>query len=342
MAWANIIAEIILTALLVLVLGGGSILLAVWLGRALKVKADREHTLKLKNRGNCRSQYQLSIKDTRPELTFTVLSNNVPLATVVEDVEKEEFEVTPEYVAESATAQPVVSKKTEKLKDAVKPGDALKTGQSVAAKSGILASLLGTLGSILPGKLGASLKAQAGTARNVQANTAKAVQAPQAVQRKADALGQASGKLGVKTPEKAGQSQSGNNIPQSNFEQGSPSALTQQQQHVGVVRQSIKQLQERYMYVQTAALDPGKSMQLTLRIGTNQKRYPSGSLNYTIQSQQVPLDTSLGSADPVEQNGVVHFEPIGEWRYWLPATSSSLVILGALFGIFYGLSLIWG
>lgn len=341
MAWANIIIGILLTALLVLVLGVGSILLAVWLGRKLKVEADREHTLKLTNKGNCRSQYQLSIKDTQPELAFTFLNNNIPLATVVEEYNEEEFEETPEYVVEAATAQLVASKSPDKTKGAVKPGDALKTGQSVAAKSGVFASLLGTLGSILPGKLGAGLKAQAGTARNVQANTAKAVQAPQAAQRKADALGQAGGKLGVKTPEKAGQPQSGKNNPQPNLAQ-SPSSALPPQQHPTAARPSMSQPYERSVYVQTATLGPGESLQLTLRIGTNQKRYPTGSFNYAIQSQQVPLDAGLGIADPVVQNGVVHFEFISTWRYWLPTISSSLVILGALLGIFYGLSLIWG
>ncbi len=66
------------------------------------------------------------------------------------------------------------SSKAKKLRKAgKKSGDAVKTGQAVAAKTGAAASLIGTLGSILPGKMGDGLKSQADAARDMQAKTAK-------------------------------------------------------------------------------------------------------------------------------------------------------------------------
>lgn len=328
MPWADILIDLFLTAALLLVVVGCGVLVSVLLRRVLQVKADREHALKLTNLGNCRSHFRLSIIQTHPELAFTFLSNRIPLAPIVEPVERPETEEVESNAAqvEPATAPPSAGKPALPQPPAIKPDGALKAGQSVAAKSGVAAGLLGTLGSLLPGKAGADLKAQAGAARQVQAGASKAVQAPQSVQRKAGALGQAGGRLGVQVRAPAGAS----------APQASPAYA------VKTPAPAAPAAGNNPLVVQTPALEPGESLLLTLRIGKTQKRYPSGSFHYTLESRPVPQDASLGSPDAVSRQGMVYFRPVGAWRYWLPGIASGLVLLSALLGILYGLVFIWG
>ncbi|WP_152966318.1 hypothetical protein [Ornatilinea apprima] len=328
MPWADILTDIFLTVALLLVVGGCGVLVSVLLRRVLQVKADREHALKLTNQGNCRSHYRLSIVQPHPELAFTFLSNHIPLAPIVEpvalpnaeEVERSSAQIDP-TPAPQAAGKPALPQPP-----AIKPDGALKAGQNVAAKSGVAAGLLGTLGSLLPGKAGAGLKAQAGAARQVQAGASKAVQAPQAMQRKASALGQAGGRLGVQVPAPAGTSAA----------QASPAYA------VKTSAPTAPAAGNKPLVVQTPALEPGESLLLTLRIGKTQKRYPSGSFHYTLESLPVPEDASLVSPDAVSRQGMVYFRPVGAWRYWLPGIASGLMLLGALLGILYGLVFIWG
>ncbi len=186
-----ILLKVLISAGATLVILGVGVLLVVLLVKTLRVKADREHSIALVNTGNCQSKYYLWAELTEPELTFSFLYNQIPLAPVEELVE--------EKIEGDLEAVQAKSSKAKKLRKAgKKSGDAVKTGQAVAAKTGAAASLIGTLGSILPGKMGDGLKSQADAARDMQAKTAKATQAPKAAQRKMDSLKQSSGKLGVK------------------------------------------------------------------------------------------------------------------------------------------------
>ena len=335
------VVKILLTIGLLLFGGLGGALITTWFSRKLRVNADKEHSLKLENKGNCRSQYYLSIKKAPTDLKFTFLIDNIPLAPVFKEAkrdllknEKKQIETTtsnpPTYIeAKKSTSNSKVT--------AVKPDSALKAGKDIGAKSGVLANLLGTLGSILPGSLGENLKKQAGSARNVQAKTAKATQAPQSAQRKMDSLKQSGRKLGVK------ESESEKNLrpmpkPRQKFEANNQNVFSTPAKNVAIKEKAPV---EKMGFVQTQDIGAGESLLLTLRIGTKKNRYPVGSFSYTLKSQPMPLNQKLGKASLLEKKGLVHFEPIALWRYWLPTFSGLLMTLLILIGISYGLRFIW-
>ena len=334
------VVKIALTLGLLLFGGWGSALIIIWLSRKLRVRADKEHTLKLVNQGNSSNQYHLSIKKAPPNLKFTFLFNNIPLALVFEEVEKETPDEEEPVETEVANTTGVVkqSKQKDKSKSAaVKPDGAIKAGKSVGEKSGLVANILGTLGNILPGSLGKNLKEQAGKARTVQAKTARATQAPQSAQRKMNSLKQSSGRLGVKKSEDKRDSKPAL-WTERTFEAKEERVVSRPTSDIVVKR---KKIVEKNNSVQTKDINPGETLLLTLRIGTQEKRYPVGSFGYRLESQPMPLNERLGKVPPTVKNGLVHFEPIASWRYWLPFLSGVLVVLFALVGVFYGLIFIW-
>lgn len=336
MASASTALKIFWTIVLILVVGGVGLLVANWVKRVVRVRADKKHSFKLVNKGNIPSLYHLSVRSTQPELTFACFYNNIPLVPVFEEVAEE---LVTEVVQET-TQQAAKAKKKDKS-GAVKPDDALKAGKSVAAKSGVAASLLGTLGSLLPGKLGAGLKEKADLARNVQMKTAKVTQAPQAVTNKMDAVKSTSGRLGVKSSEKDNKSQ-GNETGTIAAAASLPSNQVVISVKDAQVDGSHAMKQRDTGLVQTRELGSGEAIMLTLKIGSTKKRYPVGSFNYFIRSQQVPVDGRFDNPAPFSKTGTVYFKPISNFRYLIPIIGSSLVLLLSLFGIYYWLTYLWG
>ena len=337
----GLLVKIVLTVGLILCGGWGSVLVVIRWARKLRVEADIDHKLKLVNMGNSRSQYYLAIKKAPPNLSFTFLVGDTPLAPVFNEEEILEEEVrgkvervnTPSQVAENAP-------KDKSKAVAVKPDGALKTGKAVGEKSGVLANVLGTLGGILPGSLGKGLQKQAGKARDVQAKTAKATQAPQSAQRKMDSLKQSGGKLGVKkskNEENLRPSSGAGTRAGRKFEPSNPSVVSSPPANNVV----IKRKKIVADFVQTKDIEPGEGLLLILRVGKREKRYPVGSFGYTIVSQPMPLNKKLGEVSPTLRNALVDFEKISVWRYWMPFLSGVFVLLFTLIVVFYGLSFIW-
>lgn len=339
MTSASTAIKIIWTFVLVLVAGGFGFLLANWLRNALRVKADKKHLIKFVNDGNFPSLYHLSFQSSQPELTFACTYDNIPLVPVLEEIQ----EHLPTEAARVVDPDPDqknsgVSKKANAGKG--KPDAALKAGKSVAAKSGVFASLLGTLGGILPGALGAGLKEKADMARSVQINTMRVTQAPQTTTNKMDALKSSGSKLGVGSLEKENQVRGGG--------KGSIAAASSPPSNQVVISAKAIQGEDHPLklrntgLVQTRALSSGETLLLTLKIGTSAKRYPAGSFNYIVQSQQVPVEGRFDRPAPVSKTGTVYFVPISSFRYLLPVIGSILVLLVALVGIYYGLIYVWG
>ena len=345
--------KIALSIVLFLFIGGGSAFLVRWLGRILRVKADREHSLKLVNRGNCHNQYHLSIIEAHPDLRFNFFYEGVPLAPVLENLTEEHKEARKKNKPDAPDKPARAARATQKVQEGKSPSakvnadGAMKAGKSVSEKSGMIANLLGALGNILPGSLGQNLKAQAGVARNVQTKSTKAVQAPQSMRRKIGAVKQSSGKLGVKASQDKEKAISAPDMNLTRGEQGWVSAS-----ETGIKRNdrdALSALPTDIMQkkvsvhglVQTKDLEPGEILFLTLKVGTKQKRYPVGSLGYTLISQPIPLNKKLGEVPSMQKVGLVNFGSIALWRYWLPTLSGTLIISFAFIGILRGLFFIW-
>ncbi len=303
----------------------------------LRVRADRKHTIRLENRGNCRSMYFLSVTSAEPSLRFSFFLRNVPLAEVVEpEAEPDDFVESPVDLPAASAPSPAAAKNGSgtAVTPSINTASATKTGQAAAAKAGTVASFLGGLGQLLPGSLGAGLRASSAQARGVQSSTSKAVQAPQTLKNQVGAVQKDGGRLvGAKnSPKAASPARSVRQKAVYTAPAGSASGkekANRQTSGLGGYR------------VQTPELAPGQFFDLTLQVGKTTKRYPAGSFAYLVQSQQVALDFPDLAAEPVQRNAVIHFGSIGAWRYWLPGAASFFFVLLGLVSLVYAFLLIW-
>lgn len=303
--------------------------------RLLRVRLERKHTVRLENRGNCRSMYYLNVSSLEPSLRFALFAQGVPLVEV-RDVDEEQI---PAFLLDSTAASPApaAAKKTGTASGpaSVNTAAAVKTGQATAAKAGTVASLLGSLGRLLPGSLGASLRAQSAQARELQTGTSRAIQAPQAVKSQVGSVQKESGKLVGAKPAASSPAQASHSQPATrtlNAPTGS-GALAPSRVHSASVDAAYR--------VRSPELEPGQSFDLTLQIGVRGKRYLAGSFPYTLESEQVALDFPDLAGKPLQRSGVIYFQPVRAWRYWLPAFSAILLVLLGVASLAYAYLLIW-
>ena len=305
MTWTTVLLKVLLTGVVILALGSIFSLLFIALRRWLTVRADKEHMLHLANGGNCRSLYFLTVSSPEPSLAFTLLNNKVPLVELRELESEDEPQPGP-VVPET---------KSTSTATAANPGAPIKALQKASQKAGSAASWLGAIGGFLPGKLGHRFRGQAAKVREVQASSSRAAYAPGRFGRKMGAV------------QKRSESQAA--ARRTDDRASAP---------LGPRIGSTTQVDYR---VQTAELLPGEALSLTLRVGTRVKRYPVGSFNYTVLSEQTALDFPDLDTPAVVKSGTVSFEPTEEWRYWLlPAANISLLLL-TLVTVIYSLSLLW-
>jgi hypothetical protein len=309
------------------VVAAAFLLLAFLFSRMLRVRLDRRHTLRIENRGNCRSTYYLDVFSPEPGLRFALFAKGVPLVETRD--EEEEWASAPVAQEEAiaadspAPASPSKAAGSAPKPPAVNTSSALKTGQSAASKAGTMASFFGALAGLLPGSMGAGMRAQASKARGIQTGTQRAIQAPQAVQGQLGAAKKEGGKLvGAKpAPPRSGaskQAAAGQSKRTLNAAAGSGASA---------VSRTYAVSDAASYRVQSPELGPGQAIDLTLEIGSSASRYPAGSFAYTVESQQFAPDFPDVAAEPIRRSGVIYFKPVSAWRYRLPAFANVLLFL---------------
>ena len=200
----ELILKILFSLLALFTLSALFFFLIFFSNRLLRVRADRKHTIRLENRGNCRSMYTLTVSSNEPTLRFSLFLKSVPLVEVREttpDVEQSFWVIADAHSADSPAPAPAKGTAPGSRAPSVNTGSAVKGGQAVAAKAGTVASLLGAIGHLLPGSLGAGLRAQSARAREMQTGTSRAIQAPQAIEGRMGAVQKESGKLAGAKPQ---------------------------------------------------------------------------------------------------------------------------------------------
>ncbi len=361
--WFQLALKIALTGGIVLFVIGLCGLIIAGLQRLFRVTVQRVHTLYLKNLGNVASVYHLTAESLEPNLKFQFLQNDIPLTEVEVNIEPQVVAtvvqrpmVVPENNKPAATSAAPV--KTLAAANNAQPKMTVqgaggapgvgKAAEKVVAKSGALASLLGTVGGLLPGSLGKSLKEQGAMVREAQSKTKDIAQKPQEMQRKLDQMQKDSGRLGVKTPNadlpQAGQAAMPE--PTQTFSTGQvqtaavqPGAGGQPQVVASApVRSAAVQVKKFY---RTGEVGPEETIQLTLQITPKSRIIPEGSFLYTIKSQQVPLEKFEKEIAPISKQGVVYLNQIARWHYWLPNLISVFLVFAGLATIGYSIYRIW-
>ncbi|OQY36226.1 MAG: hypothetical protein B6243_03680 [Anaerolineaceae bacterium 4572_5.2] len=340
MEWTQATFETLLIWILLFVLVFLYVFLLVKFYRLLLVKGDREHTITLTNRGNLQSFYQLQVEATEPLLSFKFFYDGIPLAgvpePVLQEVEEGEEAAAPEdeHTPEPPAAQPA-SGKSKASSPGASVDKTAKKGQAAASKVGLVASFLGALGSLIPGGAGRKLSKQGAAARSVQTGTIKAAQAPKSMKRKTDAVKGSGSKLGMKTSSGGSTTRNGAAAPEIQEGVVAPPPAQKTTSKIEVIEHWL------HNCVQTKDVDPGESILLTLRIGSQKKRYPKGSFVYVIHSQQVPLEEVDVEVPLVSTRGTVYFKPISWWRYWLPTLAVLAIVLATLLSFYYYLAVVW-
>lgn len=324
----------LMTSIAVILAAGLLCLLIVnFLRRTLRIKKDRSHTLRIKNEGNIPSIYYINIESPEPALKFQLFINQIPLVSA--PIAQPQHPAT--AVAAAATGPQYSS--AQKVPSQINTSGALKAGRAASSGLGIVASLMGTLGNLLPGQLGSSLRSNSAAAREAQLNTTRAVQAPVSVQRDVAGLQRQGAMLADKTQGKP-------SATGSTRQQGTTTAAhdhnSYSRQSSGEVAPEVVVHPVRAGYsARTPEIQPGASQVLTLNIGTKKWQYPEGSFLYTVWSEQVPVEPLNVDIPAVRKDGTVHFENISGWRYWLSPLASALVISIASLFIIFSLIFIW-
>jgi hypothetical protein len=327
----ELLTKIFYSLLAVVMIAGAFLGLVLASRRFLSVQLDRKHTIRLENRGNCRSQYYIQVSSPEPQLSFSLMIGKVPLAEVREPEQEAEMPLQEEPLAQT-DPEPATVKGSNPQPGAA-ASNAGKTAKAAAAKAGTLASLLGALGQILPGSLGAGLRARSAQARDMQVGTNRALQAPKTLQNQANAIKNDSSKLAGKKPSKTQFAASRQGV--------GPRKLTVASKGTSAASPSERKDVPGDILYESPELDAGKSFDVTLKIGAKTKRYPSGSFAYTINSEQVALDFPEISSESVSRSGVVHFPAVSGWRYWLPSLAIVLLVLLSFISLAYVYLLIW-
>jgi hypothetical protein len=297
-----ILLKIGLTGVSVLVVCAVCWLVILGVLRLIRVKNQREHSIQITNQGNVPSTYHLSTASRENWLNFRIFSNGVPLV----ELPTQAPPVSARRQARSASRQPgfpntqAVGAQAQNL---------MESGKAASSTAGTAASLLGTIGSILPGSAGKALKEQSAAVRNVQVKTSHAIHAPEEAKTKMSAIQKDSSRLGIKGP-------------------GSGAAPRKDAQSVGMqppapaafagsppVQAAIP---SRFGYwVETSEVRPGESLRLTLQITPKSRNFKEGSYAYTLTSQQMAVQNVNKEAVPITRSAVVYLKPVAVWRYWL-------------------------
>jgi hypothetical protein len=340
--WPLLILKVMLSGVAVFAAFASCVLILILVQKLSRMDFSRRHIVRLTNSGNVRSWYNLRVESPDP-LQFKILMEGIPLAAVAFE------QIAPPLPAQQApeaiqTAQsaPIPAAKggggAGKNASSAAASAASQAGKGMAEKSGALASLLGTVGSMLPGKAGEVLKEEGEAARNVQTKTVQTMRAPETLQNKVGAIQKDSGKLGVATPAAPSlMGGNGKNAAQPAAVQTNQPAATAPAPGRAVAGQS----RPAGWFVQTKEVSPGECLELVLSIRPSGRRSPEGSFMYTLKSQQIPVEKLDWEAPEVSSLGVVNFKPVAPWRYWLPPTLNCMIIFMELLGAAYFMTLIW-
>lgn len=331
MDWFLEAFRLILIGIGIFILSIVYILLVVGLYRILQVKIARVHKVNLTNQGNVPSVFQLKIESPDPRLLFRFFYQDVPLIEIPQILTPEPTPVGFPAPSGSRINTGETGESHPSNDTSLNPAQTAVKGREIAGKVGMVASLLGTLGNLIPGSLGNQLRSKGASVRGVQTSTLKTVQEPLRTQQKVTALKKDSSRL---TGTGTHQGTTSNLSP--NTEGTGQTPLTTQS---GLVPETARPDQTVGEYrAQTKEVNPGESLALTLCIDSKVKRISEGSYLYIIHSQQVSLEPANVQIPPVTSRGTVHFKQVTTWRYWLPTIVCGLVVVLTFLSLSYYLS----
>ena len=315
---ALILIKIVLTFGLTVVLTLVAVLGVLIIQKSLRLRLHQEHALKIENRSNFPAQYSLEVFSGLETLLceFLFNGNKLPALTITEEIETEQSTTQPSPVGSTKVSAPA-SKKD------------FKAG---VAKVGVIATILSTIGGLLPGSVGKALKAQGDQARAAQANARQAIDAPEEMKNRVSSLSEQSGKL-TGQPKPAGVAATPKGAATAQAATSGETATSS-----GLVTTRLIEIKNSAV---TEVLMPGQKLHLVLRFSTLHTGPITQPLPYSLNLRALP-QVLIGEA-PLKREilGAVGFEAVPAFRRYLAPAASLLLGLFCLTCFAYFVLQIW-
>jgi hypothetical protein len=320
MAWIQTAFRLCSIVLVTLTLSMVYIILIIRLYQYLQVKIARDHKIILTNQGNVLSIFRLKVESPESRLQFKLFHKDIPLVETPLPPTPEPIPIEHPVTAGRREISDESGKGTPRGGSNLSATKAAEAGRDVSGKVGIVASLLGTLGNLIPGSLGNQLRSKAASIRSVQTSTLQTTQEPLRTQRKVTALKMDGSRITGTGPKPGTAAWATTD----SIDYVHTPVHIRPQKEPGTV---ISGRPGGEYWAQTKEVGPGESLSLTLRIDSKGKRHLAGSFLYLIHSQQVSLESAKIEIPPVTSRGTVYIKPIAEWRYWLPTIVCGLAVV---------------
>lgn len=309
---ALILLRLLLTVGLIVVFVAIGVLGSLILQKTLRIRLQRQHALRIENRSNFPVQYSLEVLSELDTLQCDFLANGKKLTALTIT---EESAPPPTPTAESsirAGGTPSIASKKE-----------LKAG---VAKVGVFATILSTIGGLLPGSLGQALKSQGDQARAAQANARQAIDAPEEMKNRVSSLSEQSGRL-------TGQTKPAALAP--NAEKNTAT------QTAAIAYQAALRQVEIKNSALTEVLVPGQGLQLVLRFSAEHQQRLALPLPYLLHLKAIPQVLINDPPLQRELEGKLLFPALPVFRKVLAPAAIVLLGMFCLICFAYFAMLIW-
>lgn len=301
---------------LLLVFLGLAILGMLIISRSLKIIHNKEHHLTIQNRSNLPNQYSIELSSDLETLLCEFRANGKKLPTLT-------ITQTEESPAELTQAGQFTA-----AGGGIDANAARKNIKGGVAKVGAFATILSTIGGLLPGSAGKELKAQGDQARAAQANARQAIDAPEEMKNRVSSLSEQSGRLtGQTSPAIPAKARSTANTGTGTT---APVAVVETVTTVEVKNSALSEV-----------LMPGQELELALLFSATHKQAIPQDLPYVVCINAIPQVPITEPPLQRELVGMIRFPSVSFLRVALAPAANLLLGLFCLICFGYLVLRIW-
>ena len=312
--WGVLLLKVGLSIGLFLVFLGLAIIGMLIINKSLRIIHSKEHHLTIQNRSNLPNQYSFEISSDLETLLCDYRANGktLPALTITQ------VEETTEGTAQ--IGHPAGGGKDDNA--------AKKNLKGGVAKVGAFATILSTLGGLLPGSAGKALKAQGDQARAAQANARQAIDAPEEMKNRVSSLSEQSGRL------------TGQASPAIPAKAGSTAKLNSGAAFTTAAAEAVTTIEVKNSAL-TEVLMPGQELDLTLLLSATHKQAIPQDLAYIVCINAIPQVPITEPPLQRELVGMLRFPSVSFLRVALAPAANLLLGLFCLICFSYLVLRIW-
>jgi hypothetical protein len=300
----NLVQKIILTVLGLSFWCVILTLIGLALGKFLRLRNTRQHTLRLANQGNVPVVYQLLVETAAQGLGFILRQGKQKLEDIA--VPAAQIPVPPE------AAQVELSMQVDESSSVDEVPNPKRSGKPLAGFSRSISTGLGHLGRLLPGDAGRFFREQQAALNRVKSVAVRGAQTQSSAQRK------------LAPPPKISRRRDDPNAEGSSLRLAPSPAL----------------LRPVYQ-AKTPLVHPGETLEVNLLVTSKTRRNLTQRYTYVVRSLTLPQEEFKQVPAVLSKSGVVVFPQLSAWHHQSPVWISLLVALVSLALLGFFLSWLW-